>query len=939
MTVARLGQRVSVVMLAAGLLLPGYACATELLLRVVNAETKTPVSPARVRASVDGRAMGATTDGVGECVIPLPDGGVKQTLSITVVAPGYVPTQARWDARAGRVEPLPETYTLPIEEGTVISGVVRDDAGHPVPGVSIQLYVESLSTTREQAVVTDHEVETDVFGTWQCDIVPAKIERIRLKIRGAGQTRYRSLTYKKSGERSIAALRTGTDVIVMETSHAVTGLVTGADGKPVAEARVVAWDTASSPQLGFVTATREDGSFTLPNCKGGDNVFVIRADGHAPKLEHVKVSAEAVSLQFQLDPGAVLRVQVTDPGGGPVAGAELIAREWQGFDVLDFSGTTDDGGHFTWAGAPPGEGVVFGVRKDGYKQVDRITLTAAEEERVVTMGVFLSVSGSVTDAKTGEVVPRFMVVRGMDYGGTGQVSWLEDEAMPCGEGTFTAAFDDAAPAYAVRIDAEGYMSEESRTYRNDEGSQTFNVTLAKGETLSGTVKTPGGEPAQGADVFLCTAGKGVAIRDGAVQNRGQALAVRTDDAGQFNFARQRDPHIIVILHDEGYAEATQEALKSEPTVTLAAWGVVEGSVVLGGKPAANESVVLSYERSMEAHQQGVSIDYRTVTDGDGVFYLDTLPPGDVRVARELLLRDGTVLTSHSVPATVRAGATTSVTVGGAGGAVAGRVALPDGEGPVPEGFNVRCTLSLNQAPVPYPDGLAGPERQEWLASWRGTDAGRSHRDARRVYACEAGAGDAFRIEDVPPGDYQLEVVVTDPAQGGKRVARARQELIVPEGDATPLDAGVVALERTGPPLVGGEAPDFETVTLDGTPLALADHRGKVVLLDFWATWCGPCRAELPNLRTVFAEFGGDDRFAMIGLNLDDDAAVVREYVQENGMGWIQGFLGDWSETAVPDTFGVTGIPAIMLIGPDGRLLAQGLRGPGIREAVRKALEQ
>ncbi len=117
---------------------------------------------------------------------------------------------------------------------------------------------------------------------------------------------------------------------------------------------------------------------------------------------------------------------------------------------------------------------------------------------------------------------------------------------------------------------------------------------------------------------------------------------------------------------------------------------------------------------------------------------------------------------------------------------------------------------------------------------------------------------------------------------------------------------------------GNPAPQFALTGLDGKPLDLADYKGKVVLLDFWATWCVPCRAEIPH----FVEFQNQYReqgLQVIGISMDDDAKPVRAFYQQFNMNYPVALGTDHMAAAYG---GVLGLPITFLIGRDGRIAAK-----------------
>jgi thiol-disulfide isomerase/thioredoxin len=137
--------------------------------------------------------------------------------------------------------------------------------------------------------------------------------------------------------------------------------------------------------------------------------------------------------------------------------------------------------------------------------------------------------------------------------------------------------------------------------------------------------------------------------------------------------------------------------------------------------------------------------------------------------------------------------------------------------------------------------------------------------------------------------------------------------------------------------VGSPFPDFAVQDLDGKPLSVAGFKGKVVLVDFWATWCGPCRAELPNVIDTYKKYHSQG-FEIIGVSLDSDRDKLDGFLkQEDGMTWQQYFDGQGWSNKLAVKYGVEAIPFAVLVGPDGKIIGTDLRGDDLGTAVSAAL--
>ena len=774
---------------------PAEAYDGAMQLTVVDEDSQKPL--AGVMVSVNGtdasgsfRPPELITDRKGQGVVRHPG---ETTRSLTVVASGdgAATKTTRWQTLDG--EPIPEKFTLNLGRAVTIGGTVKDETGQPVALAKISLQAmrsPGMAQARDLLPFTEASVNTDAQGHWEFRSLPPKFGEFRAGVSHSNfiESYFLSDGVDRAyvGERvKMAELLETNAVFQLRKGLVITGRVLTEAGVPIVGAKVLLANNRyenKPPQA----RTDDAGAFQIAGGKLGATYLTVQASGFAPQMRAVTVEAKMEPAEFKLAPGHVLKALVVDEFGTPVRTARVTVDMWENQQTIDLTGTTDSRGRVTINSAPA-SGMSGSVYKSGYMNMGGIQFVADGEEHTFTLRKSATFSGSVVDADTKEPIEKFDVTRGQNSGD--RIYWQTYNTIKGSNGMFSLKLDQQGIT-ALKVEADEHLPLVVSIPTN--GETHFNVELKKGSGPKGFVRGLDGQPVAKAQLAVIAPGRSLNIGWGRLANgsRGEGLSAETDEKGAFTLRPQPDGEKILVLHSNGYAETSFSNFVSGSTISLQAWGVIEGELTVANQPGTNQAIMLTPGANPGASSYWYdSQQYRVVTDAAGKFVISNAPPGERRVVRLIPINANSWSHGQPTDVLVKPGEVTHMTMGGDGHLLTGQLALSDPSLKID--WRNSGHHSLNSFPKPPPFKTA-EEYRAWAVLPETIEAQKK----ARSYTVQVSETGSFRIEEVLPGQYDLQFYLQERDAGsgrGQMIGSLVTNVVVPAftkgTKPPPLDLG------------------------------------------------------------------------------------------------------------------------------------------------------
>lgn len=922
-------------MIAAALLVTACAAAAEpgreLRVVVLDPDGK-PLVGANVTSSIwtdDKDFTGSRdrlTDADGTARVELP-----KTFTILRLWAGkdpFVTMFVHWEqSELSTLQEFPAEYTVTLERPTRAGGRVVDVEGRPIDGAKIEVRLANDPRPSSDdgrvryntwLALKETAAVTDAAGRWAVNNVPDHPD-VQLAVLVShpdyvGDTSWRDPT---RGGPLMSQYRDGSATLTLEAGVVVTGRVTDPDGKPVKDAIVIHGEDPYGTTARMDFLTDADGRFRLPALAPHGTTLTVIAPGWAPQERALDVRPGLAPQDISLAPGKTIRLHVLDEAGKPVPSAYVGVAEWQGKKALhnkrhpsvndtQVPNRTDENGFYEWDWAPESP-VKFSVRVSGSSAA--LVAAGGEPEQTVVLKGPHVVTGRVTDARTGRPIPAFTVVPVTVF----RRDFLNCERSKAETGSdgvlnFLVSRDDYPQR--LRVEAMGYRAVIGREFKlGDDEARVQDFALEPAVPVAGRVVDADGQAVPNAEVLMATP-----TTQASLESLLQNLKTTTDGDGRFRFADPGEPFTLIARGEFGFARGDGQ----ESELKLRPWASLTGRFVDGGQPVAGASILLDPIRVDDRGAPTVDERTLTQTDAEGRFSFARVPPGPVAVKAYLgPWEDPGYRSGPAVPLDLTPGQRAEVDLGNAGATITGRVVLT---GPRPSELD--CVYSLNtlyrlELAVPSPQGTEGFDiRHGYRESWAATPEGQGYLMAVPQWFVKLAPDGTFRVSGVPAGEYDLVVNVfakpsgclTDP------LAQTVVHMSISEADVKRGEVAVpdVTAEVRPVPEVGTN-PTLAFQKADGSAGTLADIRGKPTLVHFWASWCAPCKRQLPAVARLHETDAGIN---VVGLALDEDSVAWQEALDTLTLPWPQG------RVANPADAGLSSVPSYWLLDASGKIVAK-----------------
>jgi beta-lactamase regulating signal transducer with metallopeptidase domain/thiol-disulfide isomerase/thioredoxin len=943
----------------------GVAGKTLFVLHITDTKTKKSSAGITVKVQLqdyEGNSSEKfiTTDTEGRASVEIPTTGLK-SVSYQTQSPDFVVLDGIW--RDDEIPKIPSPVEIEMLTGIEIGGTIIDDAAKPIAGAQIyfnkpgSLSGINRSGTRYTLRPGQLIATSDNQGVWKAEHIYPTWPYLNLRVRHpdyADEVFCTELAESKQPESvgrfaSWLSFTNKTASLALEKGISLKGQILDPSGKGVPLTPIkysdrklsLDWHATLMGESTILSDT--EGRFQIAHLPRKHIFFSIQTPTSAPEaIEYDPMDPAAPKeLAVQLKKGSLFTGTVKDPSGQPVPDVRVRFGDWSVWQGVQWEQMTDAQGKFSWDHAPEAKFMLV-LSKPGFLETSKIV--QGGEEKEIRVSRTLHLFGDIIDASTKAKIPRF------------RMAWTDNDTywpfvknVSGSNGVYSL---DLARLYTdhwsgnyfhrfmLRIEADGYEPAKSRLFesRNDSGDLKFDFAL-KPSRLTGLVLDPDGRPAQGAQVALKSPNARLRLAGKPRFEKFDELSIpETGTDGSFVLSRDPEATHLVIVHEKGFGLVEAKELRDNIEVKLQKWGSLEGTVRQYDTPLADEGVNLSSPmlQGVFPHHPIQFLYIQTQTDSQGRYDFNYLPPGKISVCRMIKIPNGWTSGPYE-HIDLAPGETAHLDLGGKGRQVIGR-------------FKIKNPfIDIDVAQVSARASSTGPKppenlkTHEELKKWSEQPEIVRAQQNIKSYAVSVSKDGSFKIEEVIPGKYRLSAEMLDPRSTdalayNKQIINHTVEFEVPPGaDSAPLNVGTFELPLKGQP---GQknAPDLAAINLDDRPVKLTDYRGKYVLLDFWATWCGPCIAELPYLRKVHERFGPRKDFAIISVSFDKTTGDLHKFVEKNKMPWTQWYLPEPSRAGVESAYESHGIPALFLIDPQGKIVKENLEGVNLLSDLQTVLE-